>query len=254
MAPDYSHHRPSSINIRCTSVTCDTISLDWQGTSGGCGCGCDDFTYFYLYDGSTIVGGTTERCYNVVGFIPCSFHQIYVVGVKQGRCGYEYVYSNILPIQMNGQEPVCSPCGPEHPVPPRPYYPQPPCSPSPSSPWLEPLNSPCPPQPCYPQPQPYYPPGGQCCPFAPSDLSADVQQAVSINLSWHGNNGGSNKTRFHVLQDYCEVAVTNETYCQIGNLCPDRQYTFCVYAEDHCGNWSPSSNVVTVYTKQHHCC
>jgi|SRR5476651_1576654 len=257
--PGYSWQGPSFIDLRCISVSRNTISLDWRTGE----CGCDEYNYFYIYDGSTVVGGTSERCYTLGGLCPCSYHNLCVVGLKQ--CQSDYVYSNILAIQTDGSGPVYPDCGPTPPqsCPPQPYYPQPP--------------QPCPPQPYYPQPAQSCPPqprpncnpstysvwqepfdardsGGHCCPFAPSEVTAEVQQAVSVNLRWCGNNCHSRDTCFHVYKDYIEVATTYENCSQINNLCPGRQYSFCVYAQDGYGNYSPCSNIVNVTTNGHHCC
>src|SRR5471030_160421 len=241
--PIYPYQGPSFINLRCISISPNTISLDWRNGE----CGCDEYYYFYIYDGSTVVGGTTERCYTIRGLYPCSYHNLCVAGLKW--CPGDYAYSNILTIQTYGAEPVYPYCGPIPPQPPdscqpQPYYPQH-----------------CPPQPYYPQPWPNgcpstYSPwlepfnardiGGSCCPFAPSEVTAEVQQSVSVNLRWRGNNYNSRNTRFHVYKDNVEVAETYENFFQINDLCPGQQYSFYVYAQDGYGYWSPCSNVVTV--------
>jgi chitinase len=85
-------------------------------------------------------------------------------------------------------------------------------------------------------------------PTAPQNLIATSVSENSVSLNWSPSVDNVGVSSYRIYKDSTYVASTTSTSYTITGLSSSTAYTFYVKAKDDIGNFSPSSNVITVTT------
>lgn len=85
-------------------------------------------------------------------------------------------------------------------------------------------------------------------PSAPSGMSVSYTGYTSVNLIWEPSSDNVGIKKYEVYRNGTKVTTAVKAGCICKGLAPGGKYTFTVKAIDTAGNYSASSNAVTVET------